>query len=270
MTDAIKPRHFRPVPDAQVVPTEQFARVRRLVRDLLDEMGLAVIHGPASSGKTFATEVALALEASLDVVWLVFPTRRTTPQQMLRAILAKATNAQYEYRLYELIDVAREELATRPRLVVIDESHLLPWGCIDLLRHLWDDEATRFALLLVGGDGCWELLSQDPMLVSRFTGEHAARPMTADELLRYLPRFHALYGSADETVVRWVDSNFAHGGYREWTKFTARAVAALGDDGTQLTTALAAQLVSRLPRAPSDAPAVSAGRRRRRGAQHVP
>ena len=56
---------------------------------------------------------------------------------------------------------------TDRRPIVVDESQLLTGDCIELLRHLHDHRATRFALVLVGGDGTWAVLSREPMLASR-------------------------------------------------------------------------------------------------------
>jgi len=39
--------------------------------------------------------------------------------------------------------------------------------CIEFLRYLHDHPRIRFALILVGGDGCWEVLAREPMLRSR-------------------------------------------------------------------------------------------------------
>ncbi|MFD3569396.1 AAA family ATPase [Streptomyces sp. NPDC058667] len=52
-------------------------------------------------------------------------------------------------------------LATSMRLVVVDEAQRLNGDCIELLRHFHDHPKTRFALLYVGGYGCWEVLSKE-------------------------------------------------------------------------------------------------------------
>jgi hypothetical protein len=41
--------------------------------------------------------------------------------------------------------------------VVVDESQLLISDCIELLRYLHDHRTTRFALILVGGNGTWRV-----------------------------------------------------------------------------------------------------------------
>lgn len=70
-----------------------------------------------------------------------------------------------------------EELAPPPggggRVVVVDEAQSLNTECIEYLRYLHDHRSTRFALLLVGGDGTWKVLSREPMLRSGSTAGSA-------------------------------------------------------------------------------------------------
>lgn len=47
-----------------------------------------------------------------------------------------------------------------PRFVVIDEAQNLNRECIEFHRHLGEDPHRRGAMLLVGGDGSWEVLSR--------------------------------------------------------------------------------------------------------------
>jgi DNA transposition AAA+ family ATPase len=54
-----------------------------------------------------------------------------------------------------------------PAVGKVDEAQRLTSECIEFLRYLHDHPHTRFALILVGGDGCWEVLSREPMLRSR-------------------------------------------------------------------------------------------------------
>ena len=70
------------------------------------------------------------------------------------------------------------------RLVVIDEAQWLNRDCIEYLRHLHDDPATKFALLLVGGNGCWDVLSRGPMLRSRLFRRVPLAPLRPEGVLR--------------------------------------------------------------------------------------
>ncbi len=44
---------------------------------------------------------------------------------------------------------------------------------MDIDRYLWDDPATRLAIIFVGGEGCHTVLRREPMLSSRiFIWQH--------------------------------------------------------------------------------------------------
>jgi DNA transposition AAA+ family ATPase len=51
--------------------------------------------------------------------------------------------------------------------LVVDEAQRLTRHAMEVLRYFYDDPDTQLALLLVGGDGCWETISREPMLASR-------------------------------------------------------------------------------------------------------
>lgn len=71
-----------------------------------------------------------------------------------------------------------ELLAGPDWLLVIDEAQRLNSKCIEVIRTLHDHISTRFSLLLVGGDGCWEVLSKEPMLRSRITRRVPFQPLS--------------------------------------------------------------------------------------------
>jgi hypothetical protein len=240
------PAHYRGLEGASVVATEPLARARGALKRISAERGLGVFYGDAGYGKTFATRCAIALDNDLDVVWCVFPTRRTTQVQVIRRVLELATGVPHRGELYDLMAEAREELAVKPRLLVVDEAQELNAECVDVLRHLHDEERTDFALLFVGGNGCWEVLSRFPMLKSRLTRAIGFKPLSQGALLDYLPRFHPLYADADPTVLAWVDQNYARGSLRAWTGFTKEAVE-LVNDGKDLTQDTALRVLAELP-----------------------
>ena len=77
-------------------------------------------------------------------------------QQLLQRLSARAPG---RGNRFELSDRLLDVLAERDRLIVVDEAQWLTRESIEYLRHLHDDPATRFGLLLVGGDGCWQVLA---------------------------------------------------------------------------------------------------------------
>src|SRR6266581_9692500 len=152
--------------------------------------------------------------------WAAFPSQPTMRQvtTTLLELITRVPSAERNrfYATALLID----ELARRPRVVVIDEAQRLNRECIECLRHLHDHPATTFALLLVRGDGCWEVLSREPMLRSRIYRRVTFRPLESREVLDVLPRYHRLYQHVDGELLLFIDDNFAHGNFRNWASFT--------------------------------------------------
>jgi len=122
------------------------------------------------------------------------------------------------------------------RLVVVDEAQWLNRECIEYLRHLHDEPSTRFALLLVGGDGCWEVLSREPMLRSRIYRRVRFGAMSAQTVLAVIPGYHAIYRDVAPELLLLIDDRYAHGSFREWASFTLGAQALCREQGCdQLT-----------------------------------
>jgi hypothetical protein len=85
------------------------------------------------------------------------------------------------------------------------------------------DPDTRFALLYVGGDGCWEVLSREPMLRSRVFRRLPFKPLDRADVPALIRRYHPIYhGVADELLLD-VDDTYAHGTLRDWAAFTHTA-----------------------------------------------
>ena len=113
----------------------------------------------------------------------------------------------------------------REHLVVVDEAQQLNRECIEFLRYLHDHRLTRFALLLVGGDGTWQVLSREPMLRSRIYRRVICDPaVRRRRCARCCRAFHPIYAGVSADVLLFVDDHFAHGNLRDWASFTATAV----------------------------------------------
>jgi hypothetical protein len=82
---------------------------------------------------------------------------------------------------------------------------------------------TTFALLLVGGDGCWEVLSREPMLRSRIYRRVVFRPLNRRQVLSMVRQYHQVYRDIADELVDFIDDNFAHGNFRNWAAFTRSA-----------------------------------------------
>lgn len=124
---------------------------------------------------------------------------------------------------FVLLDELVAELALRPRTLVIAEARRLTSECIEFLRYLRDHPHSRFAIILVGGDGCWEVLSREPMLRSRIFRRVNIGPLTSGQVCGLMGTFHAICADIDSDVFLFIDDHFAHGNLRDWASFTHTA-----------------------------------------------
>ncbi|MER7669628.1 ATP-binding protein [Kitasatospora sp. NPDC096128] len=228
------PRHFANLTGAATLPTSTFQLTARIVDDLVANCAMGVLHGPAGTGKTYAMESALEDQAArnpgLAVTLLSFtsqPTMRLVGDQLLTELTGAATaGGRNRFQITaKLIDL----LAHPKRLVVVDEAQRLNSNCIEMLRHLHDDRKTNFALLYVGGDGCWEVLSREPMLRSRIFRRLPFRPLGPAEIPDLIRAYHPIYEGADTELLRSIDETYGHGTMRDWASFTHTAAALCED-----------------------------------------
>jgi hypothetical protein len=218
------PRHFLNLAGAATVITEPLRLTHRAVADLMRARAMGVIHGDAGLGKTFAVEDAtLASTEVAEACWASVGSRLTL-RQLTLDLLGLLTRQRLDLTRYQATDELIEVLAEQPRLVVLDESQRLSSDGIELLRHLHDHPATQFALLLVGGNGCWEVLSREPMLRSRIYRRVHFQPLSLQQVLKVLPGYHPLYAQSHPDLLSLVDESYAHGNWRAWASFTHTAL----------------------------------------------
>jgi DNA transposition AAA+ family ATPase len=180
------------------------------------------LHGDAGLGKTFAVEDALAAPR-LPLLWVSFPSR-PTPRLIAATLLEAITGRRTRLDRFAIIRRLVERLTEAPAIVVVDESQLLTSDCIELLRYLHDHRTTRFALILVGGNGTWRVLSREPMLASRVYRRVRFQPLSRADVLAAIPAYHPLCRHADAQLIALIDDLFAHGNLRNWASFTDSAL----------------------------------------------
>lgn len=215
-------RHFLALEDARTLSTDHLLLARRAVRDATQANAMAVIHGEAGLGKTYAVDDALT-GSDRPALWATFPSR-PTPRLIAATLLELVTGRPTRLDRFAALARLVELLADQDRLVVIDESQLLSGDCIELLRYLHDQPTTRFALILIGGNGTWRVLSAEPMLASRVFRRVRFQALTPSDVDAQLPGYHPLYRDSDPDLIGWIDQTFAHGNLRHWAAFTLSAV----------------------------------------------
>lgn len=215
-------RHFLDLADAATLETESYMLAQHAVADAVEACAMAVLHGGAGLGKTYAVEDALAAP-DIRTVWASFPSR-PTPRLIAATLHEQLTGRETRLDRFAIIRRLVDELSRAPAIVVVDESQLLTSDCIELLRYLHDHRTTRFALVLVGGNGTWRVLSREPMLASRVYRRVRFAPLTRADVLAAIPEFHPIYADIDEALIALVDDVFAHGNLRNWAAFTDSAL----------------------------------------------
>jgi len=223
--------HYLKLAGAKVVATERLLDVCELVTDIVELEAMGAIHGPAGTGKTFAVDQALESQPEQDCVVTTFRSRPTTRFIRHELYSALGLGVSPPISPVETDRYLKDALAERFRLVVIDEAQWLNRECCEYLRHLHDDRRTRFALLFVGGAGCYEVLRREPMLSSRIYAHVRFAPLTAAQVAHVIPIYHDIYTGVPVGIIELVDRHFAHGNFRDWAKFTqhaARLIKAMG------------------------------------------
>jgi type II secretory pathway predicted ATPase ExeA len=230
------PTHFLDLQGACTLITAQYQLVTRIIDDLVEHAATGVIHGPAGVGKTFAVDANLerlrdTRSPRVTVCSLAFPSKPTMRRVAADLVTAVSGTSPADSRSrFDLMNYLIGMLAI-PQLIVIDEAQRLNGECIEMLRHLHDHPATRFALLYVGGDGCWEVLSREPMLRSRIFRRLPFTALPAPEVPALMRSYHPIYTDVSTDLLELVDDSFAHGSLRNWAVFTHTAARLCTDAG---------------------------------------
>jgi len=215
-------RHFLDMPDAATIPTRAFQLTQRYVGEIVDQQAMGAVTGAAGLGKTFSVETATDQIHDVQVVWVQFP-RTVREKDGVAGLLDEITGVANEGTLRQLGAQLGEVLRSERRLIVVDEAQRLNRDTIDRIRYFWDDPDSRFAVLFVGGDGCWDVLSREPMLRSRIFRHVEFKRLPEEVVLKQVPKYHAIYEQASAKDILFINDRFAHGNFRRWAAFTLDA-----------------------------------------------
>lgn len=239
--------HFLGLSEATTMNTVGFAATQTLFSDMLALNAIGLIHGEAGLGKTFATNYA-CLKAGIPV------TRATaepgmTLKRLVDRVLVGVTGVPALGTRFQLQDDLVEKLSDRRRLIVLDEAQLLSHICLETMRALHDKAETCFTLVLVGGNGCWELIERHPMLCSRILSRVQIEPLTNDDVFEVIPDYHPIYAGSAQSTLERINKRFARGNFREWAAFTLIAKQICDrDGGNTVTNRVADETLDRIGR----------------------
>jgi DNA transposition AAA+ family ATPase len=98
---------------------------------VLEAAAMGVVHGMAGLGKTYAVEQALAQAGESAACWAAFPSRPTMRLVAARLFEQLSRGPAGRRSRFALMDQLVEELAVRPRAIVVDEAQRLTSECIE-------------------------------------------------------------------------------------------------------------------------------------------
>jgi len=246
--------HFARPPDARAVNTASLLLAGEVFDDIIDLRLISAFVGPSGTGKTFALRTLMAERAArcefvcLDVQERA--TMRSIAQALYRSLTgedapARITRHELSYEVIELLT----DVQGKPLVIALDEAQRLNTECIEYLRYLHDDSSTHFAVVLAGGDGCWEVIAAEPMLRSRVWEPTFFKPLSERALLELLPFFHAIYADVDHDLLLRINDRRCESNLRQWAGFTARALSLMDRLGEPKLTPELVQVALRDPSA---------------------
>jgi Cdc6-like AAA superfamily ATPase len=243
-------RHHANPPGVGIIETEGLLIAEHALRYVIAHRQLGALTGVAGTGKTFALQVLLRARSDIRVVWIevqVKPTMLSIARVLALALLGEVPRSSRHELSYHLQDALVDQSGEVPLVVVFDEAQRLNNECAEYLRYLHDPQDTSFAMLLAGGNGCWETIRREPMLHSRVHEPVFFKPLGEKALLQMLPNYHPMYEHADSELLLEVDQQRCHGILRHWSAFTASAAQLLAPRGEQTLTGAIAEVVLRQP-----------------------
>jgi Cdc6-like AAA superfamily ATPase len=243
-------RHHADPPGVGIIETEGLLISEHALRYVIAHRQLGALTGVSGTGKTFALEVLLRDRSDIRVVWIevqVKPTMLSIARSLALALLGEVPRGSRHELSYQLQDALVDQPGEQPLVVVFDEAQRLNNECAEYLRYLHDPHNTSFAMLLAGGNGCWETIRREPMLHSRVHEPVFFKPLGDQALLRMLPNYHAMYEHADPELLLLVDQQRCQGILRHWSAFTASAAELLQRGKQQTLTAEIANVVLHQP-----------------------
>lgn len=213
--------HFLNLRGAKLLRTAYWKLGRQAMQETASARAIASITGPPGTGKSFLLS-SVAPDLGLPIMRVEFdhrPTMLSVSSQLMHALTGVVPVANKHGLIAPLV----AELA-RPRALLVDEAQRLNRECLDHLRFLHDHPDTEFALILAGGQGCWEVLGREPQLRRRIFRPVFFRALTSAEIADLIPRLHPVWTRVTPTFIEQIDDEFAQGVLGNWAAITMTLV----------------------------------------------
>ncbi|NBF00099.1 ATP-binding protein [Nonomuraea sp. KC401] len=222
--------HYLALPQAKVVATPALQHTKAAIRKVVAKKAMMCVHGDSGTGKTFCVNESLR-HLARDRSYRIEFRERPSPLYIREALFdALGIAGKRPQRPAPFDRLLKDVLAEEPRVFICDEAQWQPKECFEYWRHLWDDKHTDMAIIFVGGEGCYEVLSNEQMLASRIYIWQEFREMKLKQVLEVIPDFHPIWSDVSDEHITFVDDTAAHGNFRTWTKITNHVLDILEDD----------------------------------------
>jgi type II secretory pathway predicted ATPase ExeA len=203
---------------ARLVPTRATRRTHEDLAATLDGHKIMCGFGDYGLGKTVAFGVTLH-DLAPDTTVSVQPVG--TGINALRHALAVGLSIPADITAPVPRDAAiTTVLSQRPHTLLCDEAQRLDTKSMEYLRALWDRKDNQLSIVLIGAHDFRRKMLARPAWKSRIATWTQFTPLTPDEVVDHMPRFHPVWEAAPEEDIPFIDNAACHGNFRAWADLT--------------------------------------------------
>lgn len=237
----------------EIVATPATEIVQQSLRFVIEDAGIALVHGAVGIGKRTAVDLALRDEP-LAVTKIDLPVSYTA-KELVRWLhgLISAPNDLDDLPIRDLQDDLVQMLNTHPRVVVVRNVERLSREAAAHLQWLHDHPGANWPLILVGAPQSLRTVERDALLRCRITQTVHMKPLVSSDLVKTLQSMHPLLFGPGADLLLEIDTRVCHGILANWMHFLKiafhirdRAVAA-GREAPLLDRTLAKAVISNMP-----------------------
>ena len=237
--------------DARVVRTPVFDQISQRLGFTAAHRGALLIVGRPGTGKSVALTTCLT-ELATDQVMITAPPRLTA-KDTVRLLYDALHPTRDVFDLRHMQDDLADTLAAQPRVLVIEEAHLLTTDAADQLHYLQHRPGAQWSLVLEGGPHLLTPIRNSAGLYGDVLATvEVTRFHDPADAVAAIRQMHPMFTYADQKLLLTLDQQICQGRWRTWTQLLQAALhlhARTGDtEPATLDRPLAQAAIALLPR----------------------